>query len=63
MVVDRKRDSCLRSQGILNIEAELSYDKEHSFTTRFVGDKDGKIELESEKQTQKLLILFRNPTL
>lgn len=56
IVVDRENEiRAFVPKEYWSIEAELSYDKEHSFTTRFVGDKDGKIELESEKQTQEII--------
>lgn len=56
LVVDRENE--IRSfvpKEYWSIEADLCYDKEHSFTTKFVGDKNGKIDLESEAQTQEII--------
>jgi len=56
IVVDRENE--IRSfvpKEYWTLEAELSFDKAHNFTAKFVGDRNGKIELENEEQTRKIM--------
>jgi DNA topoisomerase-1 len=56
IVVDRENEiRAFVPKEYWSLEADLCYEKAHNFTAKFVGDKRGKVELESEEQTRKIM--------
>ncbi len=56
IVVDRENEiRAFVPKEYWSLEAELSFEKSHNFTAKFVGDKNGKIELKDEEQTRNIM--------